>query len=112
MKCALANKKCVPCEGGIPPLKGAALHEFRGQLDGNWELIQEHHIERVFDLNNFQEALEVTNKIAEIAEVEQHHPDIYLAWGKVKVTIWTHKVDGLTENDFILAAKIDAAINS
>jgi 4a-hydroxytetrahydrobiopterin dehydratase len=103
----LANKDCVPCKGGVPPLKGAELDKLRGQLAKDWRVIKEHHLEREFTLKNFRQALDLTNKIGELAEEQGHHPDIYLTWGKVKVTIWTHKIDGLTESDFILAAKID-----
>ena len=103
----LAEKECVPCRGGIPPLKGQALAELLKKLGNNWEVINEHHLERAFTFKNFREALAYTNKVGELAEAQGHHPDIFLAWGQVKVTIWTHKIDGLTESDFVLAAKID-----
>ena len=103
----LATKECVPCKGGVPPLKGSALEEMQAKLGGNWSVIQEHHLEKEFTFKNFKEALAFTNKVGELAEAQNHHPDIYLAWGKARVTIWTHKIDGLTESDFILAAKID-----
>lgn len=102
----LHKKKCIPCQGGIPALKGDELVEFMSQIDG-WELVGEHHIEKSFSFPNFKEALDFTNRVGIIAEEENHHPDIYLAWGKVKVSLWTHKIDGLAESDFILAAKID-----
>jgi len=104
---ALAQKECVPCKGGIPPLKGNDLAQMRGELDPNWKTVNDHHLEREFKFKDFREALTFTNEVGEIAEQQNHHPDIYLTWGKVKVTIWTHKVDGLTESDFILAAKLD-----
>ena len=102
----LAEKSCVPCRGGVPALKGSALESFKQQLPG-WEVVNEHHLKRAFTFPDFVSALAFVNKIGDVAEKEGHHPDIYLAWGKVEVTIWTHKVDGLTESDFILAAKID-----
>lgn len=103
----LAQKKCVPCRGGMPPLKGAELQAIGEKLGGGWKVIHEHHLEKEFTFKNFREALAFTNQVGALAEQEGHHPDIYLAWGKVGVKIWTHKIDGLTESDFILAAKID-----
>ena len=103
----LAQKTCIPCSGGIPPLKGAEITQLQEQLDKGWNVVEEHHLERNFSFDNFRQALDFTNKVGELAEGEGHHPDIYLAWGKVGVKIWTHKIDGLTESDFILAAKID-----
>jgi 4a-hydroxytetrahydrobiopterin dehydratase len=102
----LAAKSCVPCRGGVAPLKGETLKTFARQLT-NWEVIEEHHLSKTYKLPDFKEALQLANRIGEIAEREDHHPDIYLAWGKVRVEIWTHKINGLTESDFILAAKID-----
>ena len=104
---ALAEKECVPCKGGVPPLKGGDLNRLRTELNATWQVVQEHQLEREFKFKDFKEALKFTNQIGELAEQQNHHPDIYLTWGKVKVTIWTHKVDGLTESDFVLAAKID-----
>ena len=103
----LAQKKCIPCRGGIPPLKGKELQNFYTQLEEGWKVINEHHIEKEYPFKNFREALDFTNKVGEMAESEGHHPDIHLAWGKVKVILWTHKIDGLTESDFIFAAKTD-----
>jgi len=102
----LAEKTCVPCKGGTPPLKGAELQQFSHQLP-NWKVVDEHHITRAFTFPDFQKALEFVNRVGAIAEEQGHHPDILLTWGKVEITIWTHKVQGLTESDFILAAKID-----
>jgi 4a-hydroxytetrahydrobiopterin dehydratase len=96
----LADKHCVPCRGGVPPLAGAALDDFKAQLAG-WEVVREHHLEKTYTFPDF------VNRAGAIAEQEGHHPDLYLSWGKVGVEIWTHKIDGLTESDFILAAKID-----
>lgn len=106
--CNLAKKECVPCQGGIPSLKGEILKELLEALGNGWKVIEEHHLEKEYKFKNFREALDFTNKVGELAETQNHHPDIYLAWGKVKVTIWTHKIEGLTESDFILAAKIAA----
>lgn len=102
----LAEKTCVPCKGGIPPLKGAELQQFSHQLP-NWKVVDQHHITRTFTFPDFQKALDFVNRVGAIAEEQGHHPDILLTWGKVEITIWTHKVQGLTESDFILAAKID-----
>ena len=104
---SLAEKECVPCKGGMPALKGDALKDFEDQLKGGWRVVNEHHLEKEYKFKDFREALTFTNKVGELAEAQGHHPDIYLAWGKVKLTIWTHKIDGLTESDFVLAAKID-----
>jgi len=106
-QCSLAQKECIPCKGGVPPLKGKALADLHQQLNPDWRIIEEHHLEGRFKFDNFRQALDFTNRVGELAEEQKHHPDIQLSWGKVVVTIWTHKIDGLTESDFILAAKID-----
>ena len=103
----LAEKECIPCKGGVPPLKGQDLAKLSHQLDGGWHVVGEHHLEKEYKFSNFREALDFTNQVGELAESQGHHPDIYLAWGKVKLTIWTHKIDGLTESDFVMAAKAD-----
>jgi len=102
----LASKTCVPCRGDVPPLKGSDLHNLSHQLP-QWKVVDEHHITRVFAFPDFKTAQAFVNRVGTVAEEEGHHPDILLSWGKVEVTIWTHKVNGLTESDFILAAKID-----
>lgn len=102
----LASKNCVPCRGGVPPLKGEALAPLQEQVNG-WTVVDEHHITKTFKFPDFRKALEFVNGVGELAEQQGHHPDLYLAWGKVEVKIWTHKINGLTESDFILAAKID-----
>jgi 4a-hydroxytetrahydrobiopterin dehydratase len=104
----LAQKNCVPCKGGVPPLKGNDLARLTQELGGGWRVVNEHHLEREFKFENFRQALDFTNKVGELAEQQNHHPDIYLAWGKVKLTLWTHKIDGLTESDFVFAAKVNA----
>ena len=103
----LAKKTCIPCRGGVPPLKGAQLEDLQDKLKNDWKIINEHHLEKEYSFKNFKEALDFTVKVGELAENQDHHPDIFLTWGKVKVTIWTHKIDGLTESDFIFAAKTD-----
>jgi 4a-hydroxytetrahydrobiopterin dehydratase len=104
----LAEKSCIPCRGGVPPLTAEQIKPLAAEVPG-WDVIENHHIEKEFKFRDFKSALEFTNKVGAIAEEQAHHPDIYLAWGKVRVTIWTHKIDGLTESDFILAAKIEKA---
>jgi 4a-hydroxytetrahydrobiopterin dehydratase len=106
----LAAKHCVPCRGGVPPLKGEALQSLAGQLPG-WQVVGEHHITKTFRFPDFRTALDFVNRIGAIAEQEGHHPDITLAWGRVDVLTYKHKIDGLTESDFILAAKIDEALS-
>ncbi len=106
MASELANKTCVPCRGGVPPLQGEELAAFEKQVDG-WTAVEQHHIQKTFSFPDFRQALNFVNKVGELAEEQGHHPDIYLAWGKAEIKIWTHKIDGLTESDFILAAKID-----
>ncbi len=103
----LANRQCVPCRGGIPPLTPGETAELRGRLDG-WEVVSNHHLAKSCNFPDFAEALAFVNKVGAIAEEQGHHPDLYLAWGLVRIEVWTHKIDGLTESDFILAAKIDA----
>ena len=105
--CKLSKKTCVPCSKDIPPLKGRELLELHKQLGNGWQVIEEHHLEKEYLFSDFCEALAFTNKIGAIAEQEGHHPDIFLAYGKVKIQLWTHKIDGLSESDFVLAAKCD-----
>ncbi|HYS56125.1 MAG TPA: 4a-hydroxytetrahydrobiopterin dehydratase [Thermoanaerobaculia bacterium] len=104
---SLAAEKCLPCRGGDPPLQGPELSRLQIDLGSKWRVVSEHHLEKEFRFKDFAEALAFTNSIGAIAEKQGHHPDIYLAWGKVRVTIWTHQIDGLTRSDFVLAAKID-----
>ena len=105
---SFANERCIPCRGGVPALKGEELRELAAQLGAGWTVVDEHHLEKEYQFRDFAQALAFTNEVGAIAEEEQHHPDILLAWGKVKITIWTHAIDGLTRSDFVLAAKIDA----
>lgn len=103
----LAKKECVPCEGGVPPLKRENLSSLLNKLGNGWHVVEDHHLEKGYKFENFRQALDFTNKVGEYADTIGHHPDISLSWGKVNLTIWTHKINGLTENDFILAAKAD-----
>ena len=103
----LAQETCIPCRGDVPPLKGEELDALQEKLGNDWQIINEHHLEKEYIFADFRQALDFTVKVGEVAENQGHHPDIYLAWGKVKLTIWTHKIDGLTESDFIFAAKAD-----
>jgi 4a-hydroxytetrahydrobiopterin dehydratase len=105
---SLAERSCVPCRGGVPPLGAAEIAPLLAQLDG-WQVVDGHHLERTYRLPNFAAALDLVNRIGAIAEAQNHHPDLLLAWGRVGVTIWTHKINGLTESDFIFAAKCDRA---
>lgn len=102
----LASKTCVPCRGNIPPLAGKDLDALATQVR-EWKVVEGHHISREFKFPDFVQALAFVNKVGAIAEQQGHHPDILLSWGKARVTTWTHKINGLTESDFILAAKID-----
>ncbi len=102
----LASKTCVPCRGGVPPLAGEELAKLSREVP-EWKVVDGHHITRSFKFPDFKAALAFVNKAGAIAEEQGHHPDIFLTWGKADITTWTHKINGLTESDFILAAKID-----
>src|SRR5262249_24935753 len=104
----LTDKHCVPSRKGVPRLQGTELHAFAAHLSF-WRVIEEHHLLKAFLFPDFARALEFVNRVGAIAEQEGHHPDLGLSWGQVDVKIFTHKIDGLSENDFILAAKVDAA---
>jgi 4a-hydroxytetrahydrobiopterin dehydratase len=102
----LASQTCIPCRGGVPPLKGAELQQILQQVP-QWKAVNEHHLTRAFTFPDFNQALAFVNRVGELAEQQGHHPDILLTWGKAEITLWTHKIDGLTRSDFIMAAKID-----
>lgn len=102
----LAQKRCTPCRGGVPPLAGPELAAFHERLPF-WKVVEQHHLAKSFRFPDFKTALEFVNRVGALAESQGHHPDLCLSWGKVDVTTYTHKIDGLSENDFILAAKID-----
>ena len=106
----LTEKKCRPCEKGEKPLRSDEFAPLRTQLGDDWEIIDDKKLFKEYSFENFREALEFVNRVGECSESEGHHPDIFLTWGKVKLTIWTHNIGGLSENDFILAAKCDAIL--
>ena len=108
MEC-LSARECIPCRGGIPALRGEALEALHRELGHGWALIDDHHLEKTYKFSDFKEALAFTNTVGAIAEEQNHHPDLTLGWGYVKVSIWTHKIDGLTESDFVFAAKVEKA---
>jgi 4a-hydroxytetrahydrobiopterin dehydratase len=102
----LADQQCVPCRGGVPALRGEEIEKLLAQLQ-DWQVINEHHLQKTFGFKDFRESLEFVNRVGELAESQGHHPDICFGWGQAEIRIWTHKIDGLTESDFVLAAKID-----
>ena len=99
--------ECVPCHGGTAPLRGAALRSLLRSLGHGWKTVEDHRLEKEFKFDDFKSALAFTNRVGEVAEEQGHHPDIHLAWGRARVVLWTHAVEGLTQNDFILASKIE-----
>ena len=103
---SLADQTCIPCKGGVPALKGQALAKLNAEVP-DWQVVDEHHLHKLFRFPDFRKALDFVNRAGAIAEEQGHHPDILLAWGKAEITIFTHKINGLTESDFVLAAKID-----
>ena len=105
--CELAQKECIPCKGGVPKLEGVELDALLDQVGNGWSVANEHHLEKLYEFENFRQALDFTTRVGELAEEQNHHPDLYLSWGKVMIMIWTHKIDGLSESDFIFAAKAD-----
>lgn len=107
MSIKLAEKNCIPCRGGVPPLKIEEIKPLLAQLKG-WRINTQGHLEKSYAFKNFREGFEFVKRIGEMAEEQGHHPDIYLAWGKVGLEVWTHKIGGLTESDFIFAAKSDS----
>ncbi len=107
---SLQHKSCAPCQSGGPPLEKEAAEGFLRDLGGNWQINGKRHLYNQFKFKDFVGAMAFANKIAEIAEKEGHHPNLIISWGECSVEIWTHKVNGLSENDFILAAKIEALI--
>ena len=107
---SLADQTCVPCKGGVPPMERERAEELLRELDEGWALNADGHLERTYSFSNFIDAMAFANRVGDIAEEQNHHPDLHVAWGKCTVEIWTHKIGGLTESDFFLAAKADRAL--
>lgn len=103
----LASRNCEPCRSGARPLEGKALAELAAQIDPAWQVVDGHHLRREFRFKDFAQALAFANRVGALAEEQFHHPDIHVAWGRAAIEIWTHKVGGLLEADFIFAAKCD-----
>ncbi len=106
----LAERNCVPCRGGVPPLSHERVEELRRQISAEWKVVNGHHLVQEISRKNFRQAMALANEIAEIAESQGHHPDLLVQWGRLTVTLFTHAIDGLHENDFIMAARIDGLL--
>jgi 4a-hydroxytetrahydrobiopterin dehydratase len=106
----LASMRCVPCRGGVAPLAPEEIASYLGDLGNDWRVVEDHHLEKEYRFRDFREALDFTNRVGELAENVGHHPDIALSWGRVTLTVWTHKIDGLHEADFVFAAKADTVL--
>ena len=106
----LAKQTCVPCRGGVPPLAPPEREALLQRLGGGWRVVDGHHLEKAYEFADFAEGLAFVNRVGAMAEEQGHHPDVYLAWGAVRIEIWTHKINGLTESDFVFAAKADALL--
>jgi 4a-hydroxytetrahydrobiopterin dehydratase len=109
---ALADQQCIPCRGGVPPLPRERIDALLRELGAGWALTAKGHLLRTYEFADFAAAMAFANRVGDIAEQQGHHPDLYVAWGKCGVEIWTHKIDGLTESDFFLAAKADRAFSA
>ena len=109
--CELADQKCIPCRGGVPALTPEQIQPLMAQLKG-WQLEDNKKLIKSYEFKNFVEAMQFANAITPVADAEGHHPDLYVRWGEVKVYLWTHKIDGLTESDFFMAAKIDRVFDT
>jgi 4a-hydroxytetrahydrobiopterin dehydratase len=103
----LASQTCKACQGGVEPYTGEKLEEYKSRISDEWEVVNEHHLIRDFDFEDFQEALDFVNDVGEIAEEQGHHPNINFTWGEAEIKLYTHKIDGLFQADFVMAAKID-----
>lgn len=112
MTTELTRRRCEPCHSGTPRLRGDELREYEGRVDPRWRIVEDHHLEADFSFPDFMEAVRFANRVGALAEAEGHHPDIHLSWGRALVRIWTHAIDGLSENDFILAAKVDELVGA
>jgi len=103
----LSQEKCIPCSVGTPALEGEELNELMKEIENDWDLIKDKKIVRKFNFDNFAKALEFVNKVSSIAEEKGHHPDIEFGWGRAEISFMTHKIDGLSRNDFIMASLVD-----
>lgn len=102
----LASKTCEACRSDTPPMRSDEISALSPQLP-EWEVIEDHHLRRGLRFKNFREALDFVNSVGELAEDQGHHPEIHFGWGHVELEVWTHKIDGLTQSDFVFAAKVD-----
>lgn len=109
---SLADEKCIPCRGGVPPMSREAAGTLLRELGEGWRLNADAHLERTYTFENFVQAMAFANRVGDIAEAENHHPDLHVGWGRCRVEIWTHKIQGLTESDFYLAAKADRVLDT
>jgi len=107
---SLADQTCVPCKGGVPPMERPRAEELLRELDEGWAINVDGHLQRTYSFSSFVDAMAFANRVGDIAEEQNHHPDLHVAWGKCTVEIWTHKIKGLTESDFYFAAKADRAL--
>lgn len=105
--CDLADRTCEPCRGGVPPLTPTEIEPLAAELSDGWAVVDHHHLHKRYTFDDFVGALAFVNAVGELAERLGHHPDFDLGWGRVVITLWTHKIDGLAEADFVMAAKID-----
>jgi len=103
----LSQMECVPCRGGVPPLEGDALLSLEGELGSGWRVVDGHHLEKEYTFPDFAGALAFVCRVGKMADAQNHHPDIALSWGRARIRIWTHKIDGLTESDFVFAARCE-----
>lgn len=103
----LSERKCIPCDGDVPPLEPDEIKDFLQEISEGWKAVKNHHIIKQYKFEDFADAWEFVNLVGEIAEEEGHHPDIIFGWGYAEIKLFTHAIDGLSESDFILAAKID-----
>ncbi len=103
----LSKKKCIPCEGGIPPLDNARVEEYQKHIQSEWRVTSDSKISREYSFKDYMNTIGFVNRVADLAEEEGHHPVMHVYYSKVVIELWTHAIGGLSENDFILAAKID-----
>ncbi len=109
MTSQLASQHCAPCAGDVPALEGEELEALFHQLDADWNLVEQHHLEKDFSFDSYLDAIDFVNTVSHIALEQDHHPDIYFTFGNVKITLWTHKIGGLSVNDFVMAARVEEA---